>query len=164
MLWFISWCYLLHSGSVYLTRCEFIDSHSNTNVPIWLIVFGGVGLLQTIVHVCKHCCQCMYKSSEDDKEGNTMSTLISRCGCCCDSFFIAFQFVWMIVGSVWVFGVYGDYQEMGSACVDCCHSVPYLFSFVVLILIYCFGAVLCLGVCCCLCCAFCVSDNSSWDM
>lgn len=150
----------MHSGSVYLTRCNSNDDQSNTNVPIWLIVFGVVGLLQTFVHICKQCCQCIFKSSEDDEGGNTMSTIISRCGCCCDSFFIGFQFVWVIVGSVWVFGAYGDYKEMGSACIDCCYPVPYLFSFVVLILIYSFGAFLCLGVCCCLCCAFGVSDDS----
>ena len=144
-----------HLGSVYLTRCEFINDQSNTNVPIWLIVYGGIGLLQTVVRICKQCCLCLCKSSQDDEEENTMSTLISHCGCCCDSFFIVFQFIWLLVGSVWVFGAYGNYQQLGDQCVDCCHTVPYLFSFVILILIYSLslGALLCLGTCCCLCCA-----------
>ena len=87
-----------------------------------------------------------------------MSTIISRCGYGCDSFFVTFQVIWLIVGSVWVFGVFDDYQQsVGGVCIACCHNVPYLFSFVILILIYIFGGLCCLTACCCCICYICVS-------
>ena len=145
------WCdhFFFHAGSIYLPQCE-----QNKNIPIWLIVFGCVSLVQTAVNVCKRCCQCVVKSASDDDDeeddSNTLANCISRCGCCIESFFTGFLFVWIIVGSVWVFGIYDDYQR--GSCSDCCHSVPYLFSFITLIVIYSLGALFCCGLCCCFCC------------
>ena len=149
---------LTHIGSVYLSQCEFINGSSNTNIPIWLIVFGTASLLQTMVNVCKRCCKCIAKSSSDDDDDDDASKWISRCGCCIESFFIAFLFVWVIAGSVWVFAAFDDYQLLGSLCEECCHPVPYVFSFVVLILIYSVGGLFCIGFCCCLCCYAMCSD------
>ena len=145
----------IHSnvGAIYLPQCEILNDKSNTNIPIWLIVFGTVSLLQTVVNLCKRCCQCLLKDAEDDDDDDNAATkCISCCGCSIESFLIAFLFVWLIAGSVWVFGAFSEYQAPDAGCTDCCHTVPYLFSFVVLILIYSLGGLVCLVMCCCFCC------------
>ena len=148
-------------GSVYLPQCEFINGSSNTTIPIWLIIFGAASLLETMVNVCMTlwCCKSIHaaESSSDDDDDNA-SKCISRCGCCIGSFFIAFLIVWVAVGTFWVFSVFDDYQLLGSLCEKCCHPVPYVFSFVVLILIYSVSGLFCIGFFCCLCCYAMCSD------
>ena len=136
------------TGSIYIDDCP-----NSNRIPIWLIVFGCVSLAQTFVNICKRCTQQIAKSSRDHGEDDSSANSISRGGGCVESFLSGFLFVWIIVGSVWVFSLYDDYKvsEEISSCPDCCHQVPYLFSFIVLLVIYTVGALFC----CCLCCCFC---------
>ena len=137
---------LFSTGSIYIDQCN------NNRIPIWLIVFGCVSLAQTFVNLCKRCTQQIAKSSRDHGDDDSSANSISRGGGCIESFLSGFLFVWIIVGSVWVFSRYDEYKRLGiDGCPNCCHPVPYLFSFIVLLVIYTVGALFC----CCLCCCFC---------
>ena len=127
-------------GSIHLQQCE---GGSNKNIPIWLIVFGCVSLVQTALHTC---CRCIKRASDDDEDA---AKFISGCHCCTEILFSAFLFVWIIVGSVWVFGAYDKFQQ--GDCDNCCNSVPYLISYNTLIMVYTLGAVVCYTLCCCCC-------------
>jgi hypothetical protein len=68
-----------------------------------------------------------------------------RSGNCLESLLSFFLFIWIIIGSAWVFGYYSTFKDCGE---DCCHPVPYIFSFVTLVVIYTVSFVIC--CCCCL--------------
>jgi hypothetical protein len=133
-----------NAGSIYIDDCD-----NSNRIPIWLVVFGCVSLAQTFVNICKRCTQQIAKSSRDHGDDDSSANSISRGGGCVESFLSGFLFVWIIVGSVWVFSLYDEYRN--NSCANCCHPVPYLFSFIVLLVIYTVGALFC----CCLCCCFC---------
>ena len=48
------------SGSVYLDDCE-----DRRTIPIWLIVFGCVSVVQSVIDICKRC----FRKKKDDEEG-----------------------------------------------------------------------------------------------
>lgn len=139
-----------HIGSIYIDDCV-----GNNRIPIWLVVFGCVSLVQTFINVCKRCAQQVAKKSRDSDDDSSGSNAVSRSGGCIESLLSGFLFVWIIVGSVWVFSIYSDYQNGFSnnpnACRACCHQVPYLFSFIVLLVIYSISALFCCCICCCFC-------------
>ena len=123
---------------MYLHQCE-----GRHFIPIWLIVFGAFSLLQIAINIIK-------------RFSRRCITPYIECGtrsCCCLEFLIIiFLFVWTIVGSYWVFGFYWQYASCSSSHgVPCCHPVPYIFSFVTLILIY---FLVFMTVSCCCCCFF----------
>ena len=172
--WQCLWCVISYSNS--LCECKvhnvlfnivpgsiFIDDCPASNrIPIWLIVFGCVSLLQTFVNICKRCIQQVTKKSGEEEEERSNS--VSRGGGCIESFLSGFLFVWIIVGSVWVFSLWDDYQIQGIAmCPDCCHQTVYLFSFSVLLIIYSFGALCCCCFCCCFCGIVCLSAANGDD-
>ena len=139
---------LFLAGSIYIDNCS-VTTTTN-RIPIWLVVFGCVSLVQTFINICKRCTQQIAKSSRDSSSEESSGNSISRGGGCVESFLSSFLFVWIIVGSVWVFSVYHQYRSGIERCSSCCHDVPYLFSFIVLLVIYTVGALFC----CCLCCCF----------
>ena len=147
------------AGSIYIDDCRL----GNNRIPIWLVVFGCVSLAQTFINICKQCIQQVTKKSNRE-DGESSSNSVSRGGGCIESFLTGFLFVWIIVGSVWVFGIYDDYLAVGSQCNQCCHPVPYLFSFVVLLVIYTIGALFCCCLCGCFCCLLCLgaASDDSW--
>ena len=153
---------VLCTGSIYIDECP----GDRNRIPTWLIVFGCVSLAQTFVNICKRCVQQISKGSRD--RGSTASdtdeesgNAISRCGGCIESLLSGFLFVWIIVGSVWVFGVYTQYKN--DVCSECCHPVPYLFSFITLVVFYTIGALFCCCLCCCFCCLLSVGAAASDD-
>lgn len=136
------------TGSIYINDCV-----GGNRIPIWLIVFGVVSLLQTFTNVGKRCAQHAAKRSGNGDDNSSRSQTVSRSGSSFESLLSGFLLVWIIVGSVWVFGIYDDYQLDRldlSQCPGCCHPVPYLFSFSILLMIYSIGALFCLILCCCL--------------
>lgn len=152
--------YLLITGSIFIDDCP-----TTNRIPIWLIVFGCVSLVQTFINICKRCIQQVTKKSgEEDEERGSSS--VSRGGGCIESFLSGFLFVWIIVGSVWVFSLWDDYldfQAGGNMCQACCHPTVYLFSFSVLLIIYSFGALCCCCFCCCFCGLVCLGAASGDD-
>ena len=141
----------MFEGSVYLNDCPGRDK-----IPIWLIVFGCVSLLQTLINIVKRCFKLLTKDSDDDRERSERDKNYGgRGGNCLESFLSFFLFIWIIIGSVWVFGYWDMYRLANDSCgidQNCCHPVPYLFSFITLIVIY----VCSILVCCCCCCCFCL--------
>lgn len=78
-----------------------------------------------------------------------------KTGSCLESMISVFLFIWIIIGSVWVFGFFNEYRNCTDSAADgCCHPVVYLFSFVTLIVIYVFSF---LSLCCCCCCFVCLA-------
>lgn len=136
-------------GAVYFHDCEGEDK-----IPIWLIVFGVFSLVQTTINLLKRCCKlCRRKDSEEEEGGSTKNA--SRGGSCLESLISVFLFVWTIVGSVWVFRYYAEYRLCTeNDSTPCCHPVPYLFSFVTLLVMYVFSV---LFICCCCCCFLCIA-------
>lgn len=138
-------CVHVHVGFVYLYRCPV-----NGLIPIWLIIFGLVCLIQTTINVSKRCCYTC-------KCGKEVATDYGGwVGSCIEFFITAFLIAWIICGSVWVFQLLYSFKEndcMNEVDSDlCCHPVPYLFSYVTLLVIYTVGA---LVLCCCCCCVSC---------
>lgn len=146
---------LLHvlPGSVYVHNCD-----GERFIPIWLIVFGVISLLQTLINIVKRCFKCIKRSQSDDDSENGNGDHSVRCGSCLESFLSFFLFVWIIAGSAWVFGFFDNYVDLDCRHnvdhPDCCHPVPFLFSFITLIVMYVFSF---LALCCCCCCFMCLA-------
>lgn len=141
---------ILSLGSIYLDDCQ-----GRRLIPIWLIVFGVFSLIQTMINVFKRCIKYL-RRSESDAEGERPD-YGSRGGSFFESIITFFLFVWIIIGSVWVFGFYNQYRTCQENDLDasvCCEPVPYLFSFVTLVVMY---VVSFLSLCCCCCCIICIA-------
>lgn len=142
-----------HAGAIY-----FHDCNDQDKIPIWLIVFGVVSLFHTSISLLKHCGKLLTKKSNQDSEddGNRNASYVSRSGSTCESLLSLFLFIWVIVGSVWVFGYYystwapNDCTNNPSVCN--CSPVVFLFSYISLIVMYAIS----LLFCCCGCCWFCI--------
>ena len=135
---------MYNAGAVYLHRCQ--GQHI---IPIWLIVFGSVSLLQTAINMIK---RIFRKSKQGEEEEGSQSNSAEGIGSCLETLISIFLLVWIILGSYWVFGYYSTWSEEGcrSALSMCyCHPVPYLFSFVTLIVIYATSCIFC-ALCCCI--------------
>ncbi len=147
----------LHSPPIYIGAVYFNDCPGRSRIPIWLIVFGGFSIVQTFINVIKRCCKLCRKQEGDSDSDDGGSNYGNRGGSCFETLVSIFLFVWIIVGSVWIFGFYPEYRECTNEPAlsnECCHSVPYLFSFVTLIVIY---AVSFLSLFCCCCCFVCMA-------
>jgi len=142
---FLSLCMCVcPAGSVFLHDCP-----GQSIIPIWLIVFGCVSLLQTTINIVK---RFFKKKPRRDEEEGDQANYANRTGSCFESLVSIFLFVWIILGSYWVFGYY--YVWRANRCnndpsIECyCHPVPYLFSYIVLIVIYVTSCIFCLCCCC----------------
>ena len=131
--------YIHNAGAVYFNRCP-----GQYIIPIWLIVFGCVSLLQTFINIIK---RIFRKNKQREEEEGGQSNYADRTGSCLETLIAFFLFIWIILGSYWVFGYYGRWTVCGSVC---CNPVPYLFSYVTLIVIYVMSCIFC----CLCCCAF----------
>ena len=152
-LWFILFVCMCVLGSLYLGECGLEDK-----IPIFLIVFGCFSIVQTVIDVLK---RAFSKKKSRDEERSSSKSAGNRGGSCLECLISTFLFVWIILGSVWVFGNYGDFNgnrdmcpdaNEGYAYVNCCQPVLYLFSFIMLVVIYVLSGLLCLFMCCCFSC------------
>eukprot|EP00731_Ephydatia_muelleri_P030764 Em0022g278a len=156
-------------GAVYLGQCGM-----QPKIPIFLIVLGAVGLLNTIINLAKQSSKRVATRLEGAEGGQSAT----RGGNCAEGFIGVFLFVWIIVGSVWVFGNWSEFNHFrGNAfCashydfnnqtrsavtnyISCCHPTVYLYSFVVLVVTYVLPICICCLCMCLVCClASCGSD------
>lgn len=117
-------------GSIYLHDCP-----GQRFIPIWLIVFGCVSLLQSIISFSRRIISC-FKPNNEEEGGICLYG--SRCGGCCECLIVLFLFAWFIAGSVWVLGYFSDFHS--PICQEhpapCCSVVPYWFSFVIIIMLF----------------------------
>lgn len=142
---FLSLCmYVYPAGSVFLNDCP-----GQRIIPIWLIVFGCVSLLQTTINIVK---RFFKKKSRRDEEEGDQANYANRTGSCFESLVSIFLFVWIILGSYWVFGYYYVWRDgcnrAPMGCNSLCNPIPYLFSYIVLIVIYVTSCIFCLCCCC----------------
>ena len=129
------------SGFVYLNDCP-----GESKIPIWLVVFGFVCLLQTLIRCIKRCCCCTGRDNTEDSKisywiGNSLEVLL-----------IMTLGAWTLAGSAWVFGnfyVLGDPRCTVRRAVDlCCHLVPYYCAFSLIIGLFGFVIIVCISLCC----------------
>lgn len=148
---------IISTGSVYLNRCD-----GDRRIPIWLIVFGCVSLLSTLINIVKRIFKAAHRKVSGRDEDSDDVDYGKKTGSCLEGLISVFLFIWIIIGSVWVFGFFDEYRRFGCAenasnpAFDaiCCHPVPYLFSFITLLVIYAFSF---LSLCCCCCCFVCLA-------
>ena len=69
----------------------------------------------------------------------------------------------LYTNSSWIFGYYSRFQDCRDNNItnQCCHAVPYLFSFVTLIVIYSISFLICCCCCFAICCAAFVGGAAS---
>lgn len=133
--------YIHNAGAVYFNRCQ-----GQRIIPIWLIVFGCVSLLQTFINIIK---RIFRKNKQREEEEGGQSNYADRTGSCLETLISVFLFIWIILGSYWVFGYY-DWWRLCNVTQDpsCyCHPVPYLFSYVTLVVIYVTSCIFCFVFC-----------------
>ena len=131
----------------------FNDCDIEPKIPLFLIVFGCVALLQTTMHLFK---MCLCRRKDDEQNSGARE----KGGNFCESILTLFLFVWIIVGSYYTFNAFNPWNNndkmscsSGGDSDYCCDPPVMLFSFVVLILIYSIFALSCCCVCCCVFCA-----------
>ena len=119
-------------GAVYYHDCDI-----QPRIPLFLIVFGCVGLLQTTLHFLK---MCFCRRKEDEQNSSQTG---EKGGNFCESLITFFLFVWIIVGSYYTFSAFDSWNDNGQmSCSSggdedyCCDPPVMLFSFITLILIY----------------------------
>ena len=129
--------YANHAGCVYINQCT-----GQPIIPIWLIVFGCVGVLQTAINIIKR----FFKNNDRGEEERNYIYVSWNCFETLLSFFL---FIWIILGSYWVFGYYDLWRLCNitqySSCY--CHPAPYLFSYVTLVVIYVTSCIFCFVFC-----------------
>ena len=126
-------CMLNHAGAV--AECS-VESR----IRAYVIVQGSCNFVQLIVSAVS-----VYIGAKD-KESSWVGILS-----CCNVIFIVFMVIWTLVGSAWVWGSLGDWQDDHSVCNNAlfisatiCVSLHYV---VVLLLCCCCSCVLCIKCC-----------------
>ena len=120
----------LFLGSVYLYDCTLQDK-----IPIFLIVFGCVNLLQT-------CCN----QRNDDDEDNNEKFRSKGSVYCYEGCVTLFLFIWIIIGSIFTFSAWNNWVDNGrQSCSaggdNCCSPVLMYFTFSTLLVTYGINAV-----------------------
>ena len=138
-----------YTGSVYLHDCTIQDK-----IPIFLIVFGCVSLLQTCCGMSK---MIFCRGNDDENDGQNRRKKGSNS---CEGLITTFLFIWVIVGSVYTFSSWGDWVDNGrQSCPAggdyCCAPVLMYFAFITLLVIYGIAAIACF----CLLCTVCVTAS-----
>lgn len=154
---------MLVIGSVHINDCP-----GQYRIPIWLVVFGAVSLVHTLISVFKFCAKIVTKKTEEEGETRNQN-YASRSGTTCESLLSFFLFIWTIVGSFWVFNYY-VYTWSRHGCsnnyddtVCQCHPVVFLFSYITLIVMYSLSLLICCCGCCCFICCAVFAGASSRD-
>ena len=147
-------------------------------IPIWMIVFGSISLLQVFVNISKRffLCKIQRRKSTDSSTTDTsemaaenheytqlieISSFANYIGSIFEGLLTILMISWLLTGTYLVFSYYTTYSSYYCQVVvpnypelmaQCCHSVPYLFSFAFLVFVY--GIFVMIGLC--LCFAFCM--------
>ncbi|XP_074479865.1 transmembrane protein 272-like [Sebastes fasciatus] len=101
-------------GAIYLDKCT-----RQPKIPIYLIVLGVFGLVQSILF-----CLCILKTPDDDT-----SNPIIRLFTAMNSLIACFLFCWFITGNVWIFSIYQPNYNKNTTNVDpYCNKTLYLFA------------------------------------
>lgn len=109
-------------------------------IPIYLIVYGSVNLISIYFSISA----CIIHSRKKDK--NMFGFYYVHCSAVIIIILQLFNFIWLIIGSIWVFSVFNDVQYAQTDQSNTyCQSNIYQFTVVIIILQY----VLPLVLCCC---------------
>jgi hypothetical protein len=108
-------------------------------LPIYLIVYGSINL----VSLCFSISACIiYNRRKDD---NMYGFYYVHCAAIMIIIFQLFNFIWLIMGSIWVFRIFNDVQYTQINQSTYCQGNIYQFTIVTIILQY----VLPFIFCCC---------------
>ncbi|XP_034247042.1 transmembrane protein 272-like isoform X2 [Thrips palmi] len=121
-------------GAIYLDECP-----ANRNIPMHLIV---TGVVTAVLHLSTSIDAYRKLSYLKDDEKPAIFTLTSL-----------FLFIWMILGCVWVFGIFvpdNDYGMWNPQGFGYCHKRLYWFAFV-FNLAFLVSVVASFLLCCCVC-------------
>lgn len=120
----------LPPGCIYLHKCSL-----EPKIPIWMIVYGAAALIVLVFNVMSLTWDCIANRGKDlanRTHGNLFDVFSSLLG--------LFLFIWLIVGSVWIFAPYTVYNGAGRPNCSvapespiCCERPIYLFAFAVAI-------------------------------
>ncbi len=109
-------------------------------IPIYLIVLGSVNL----VSICVSITACLIHHRGKDTQMTGFYCV--HCSAVLIILFQLFNFIWLILGSIWVFGIFKDVQYThANQSSTYCQGNLYQFTVVSIILQY----VLPLALCCC---------------
>lgn len=136
------------SGSIYLHKCAL-----EPKIPIWMIVYGAAALVELVFNIMSLTWDCIANRGKDiasRTHGNLFDIFISLLS--------LFIFIWLIVGSVWIFAPYAVYNGAGRPNCSvapesplCCERPVYLFAFAVAILGWATVGLVLLLFCCAVC-------------
>lgn len=156
---------LIVFGSVYFHKCP-----RQPHVPLYLVVAGCAGILLICIPAAELIHRLCTESEDEDgvfmrvlkfgarvvigERETKKSKIIKVTIICVESILALFIFAWFITGSVWTFGIHGDFSD-DSNDDRYCNNVLYMFTFVVLLIQYALIALvlswvvglLCLGCC-----------------
>ena len=117
-----------------------------------MIVYSSVCIVHTLIVFFKSVC-CPDPEERGGTDSKNKSSRMNLCARIVKFLFDLFQFVWLIVGSVWVLGKYDDWDDAGrpncnglpSDSDKCCHEGMFLFAFIFIIVTW---IILFLVICC----------------
>ncbi|KAK4879900.1 hypothetical protein RN001_008046 [Aquatica leii] len=113
------------------------DCPINPNIPIYIAVAGGLGIISKILPLVNYKFQL--------KVLQWISNLL-----------FLVEFAWMIVGSVWIYGIYQPNYEPAHG--PYCDKTAYLLAFWLLTINYIYIGLIIISICCVGCCIMlCVS-------
>jgi len=149
---------MLIVGAIYINDCKV-----QPNIPIYLIVSAVFALVEGILNAFVTILTRLHASAQAKIEwqgGEPPQTKFGRMHAklvpvqrIVRSIFGIFGFCWLIVGSVWVYSVYGGLVTADSKDSHYCHSCPYYFTFVLITITW---ILVFLAIPCC-CCLFCLA-------
>jgi hypothetical protein len=109
-------------------------------IPIYLIVYGSINL----VSLCFSFLACIIHHR--NKGRNVIGFYYVHCSAMIIIFLQLFNFIWLIIGSIWVFSIFNDVQYTNvNETTTYCQQNIYQFTVVAIILQY----VLPIVLCCC---------------
>jgi hypothetical protein len=118
-------------GAIHLKDCPI-----ERFIPIYLIVGGCFGVVQSLMTTSFRVRNQRKKKEEDNAKPHPASGIIS-----------CFLFAWFIAGSVWVYRIFHTVTMSNSADPTYCHAGTYWFTFVLITAGY---VAMALSLCCCL--------------
>lgn len=135
----------VYAGSYYVHQCPL-----NTNIPIYLIVFGCVSIVQAFTTNLQSCLDAIFGFSNDESRGQGFGI----CFGCFNCLITVFSLVWFIIGSYWIFSAWIVWTEVANRChytsngpPHCCNPVLMYFAFVFQLLMYGLILLFCCSTC-----------------
>lgn len=118
-------------GAIHLHDCPI-----ERFIPIYLIVGGCFGVVQSVMTTSLRIKNQRQKKDEENARPHPASGIVS-----------CFLLAWFIAGSVWVYRIYGQVNMDNPSSVNYCHAGTYWFTFVLITAGY---VSMALSLCCCL--------------